>query len=64
MEVRSPGTSTFVKLVSKPQKSNTELCIICQMVRNSNQNTQLSSTHEGRHVVTKISKILSGDKLT
>ena len=28
MEVGSPGTIAFVKLVSKPRESNIELCII------------------------------------
>ena len=63
MEVESLGTSTFVELVSKPQKSNIELCIICQKVRNSNQNTNLTSTHKGRDAVNKTSRILSDDTL-
>ena len=63
MEVGSPGTSTFVELVSKTQKSNNELCIICQKVRDSNQNTKLTRTPEGRDVVIKTSRILSDDTL-
>ena len=63
MEVGSPGTSAFVELVSKPKKSNIELFIICQKVKDSNQNTKLASTPEGRDVVNKTSRILSDDTL-
>ena len=54
MEAVSPGTSTFVELVSKPKKRNVELCIICQKVRDSNQNAKLTSTPAGRGVVINI----------
>ena len=63
MEIGSPGTSTFVELVSKPKKSNIELCIICQKVRDSNQNIKLTSAPEGRDVAIKTSRTLSDDTL-
>ena len=44
MKVESTGSSKFAKLVSKPQKINTELCIIYQKVRGSIQNVKLTST--------------------
>ena len=63
MEIGSPGTLTFVELVSKPKKINIELCIICQKVRDSNQNIKLTSAPDGRGVVIKTSRILSDDTL-
>ena len=63
MEAVSPGTSTFIELVSKPKKRNVELCIICQKTRDSNQNAKLTSTPAGRGVVIKTSRILPDDSL-
>ena len=63
MEAASHCTSTFVELVSKPKKNNIELCIICQKVRDSNQNTKLTTTPDGRDMVIKTSKILPDDTL-
>ena len=51
MKVESTGSSKFAKLVSKPQKINTELCIIYQKVRGSIQNIKLTSAPKGRDVV-------------
>ena len=40
------------------QKSNIEFCKMCQQIRDSNQNTKLTSIPEGRDVVIKTLMIL------
>ena len=61
MEDNSPSTS--IELVLKSKRRNFEFCIICQKIKDSNQNTKLTSTPEGREKIIQTSNLLNDDTL-
>ena len=60
-EVTSPGPS--IKLVQKSQKRKIQLCIICRKVQDNQQSKKLTSTRDGRSLITQISRVLGEDSL-
>ena len=63
MTETSPGPSAAVELVSRQEARIIKLCIICQKVKDSNGNSKLSSTPEGREKIVQTSNLLNDDLL-
>lgn len=63
MTDNSPGPSSPIELVPTPTKRNIELCIVCQMKKDTSSATKLTSTPEGRKNVIQVSNLLNDDLL-
>ena len=64
MTETSPGPSPAVELVSRQEVRIIKLCIICQkVIKDSNRNSKLSSTPEGRGKIVQTSNLINDDLL-